>query len=69
MQRKFLFSIFSVLMIFCLTACGSDAEKPKFSADKSILGWAEEITIHSDDLHIRFSDSYSQRDPVSLRQA
>ena len=41
MQKKFLFSIFSVLMIFCLTACGSEAEKPKFSADKSILGWAE----------------------------
>ena len=46
MHKKILFSILSVLMIFCLTACGDEnsstsAEKTKFTADKSILAWAE----------------------------
>ena len=27
---------------------------------RSILGWAEEIIIHSADLHVRFSDQYAQ---------
>ena len=27
---------------------------------RSILGWAEEVKIHSDDLHIRFSPEYAQ---------
>ncbi len=28
---------------------------------RAILGWAEKITIHSGDLHIAFSDDYSQK--------
>lgn len=48
MKEKILFSILSVLMIFCFTACGgdnsqssNDSGKTKFSADKSVLAWAE----------------------------
>lgn len=42
MHKKLLFSIMSVLMVFCLTACGdSSVEKPKDSAEKAVLGWAE----------------------------
>lgn len=44
MHNKILFSVLSVFMIFCLTACGdekSSTEKPAYSAEKSILGWAE----------------------------
>jgi len=79
MHKKFLFSILSVLMIFCLTACGNEnsststektavvTEKPKDSAEKSVLGWAEMCAFGVSDNVSATGMTKAQEDQISER--
>ncbi len=65
MRKKILFSLLSVLVIFCLTGCGAEKPKPKDSAEKSILGWSEMCAFGISDNVSATGMTKAQQDQIS----